>query len=84
MADLTGGVFEWTLSAFDDGEGRVFGYPYDPEDGRERTDGTSLVQRVTRGGAFQNDRSLAQAADRHFYLPDHCGQNFGMRLVRDG
>ena len=58
--DLTGNVWSWTLSIFDQDR---FPYPYRADDGREDIHATG-VKRHLRGGSWSNHRDLARAVSR--------------------
>ena len=81
-SDLTGNTLEWTSSAsgqdLDDTE---FPYPYDADDGREETETTADMLRVSRGGSWPSVHTYALAPFRD---PAHPGRrNFdnGVRVV---
>jgi len=66
--DLAGNVWEWTSSRWGpEVEQPAFGYPYDPEDGREDPTGTDL--RVVRSGSWYDDARFARCSFRHWDLP---------------
>jgi formylglycine-generating enzyme required for sulfatase activity len=62
VEDLSGNVWEWTQSIYED-------YPYDPEDGRENLEASDEVRRVLRGGSFFSDQDLVRCAVRGRGLP---------------
>jgi serine/threonine-protein kinase len=80
-ADMAGNVWEWTRSAWRRDyfvKNSVFGYPYDPGDGRE-----SLkigAPRVLRGGAFHNSLSYVRCASRRSSSRSNSGNRFGFRV----
>ncbi len=79
--DMSGNVFEWTLSRW----GRnwqecEFGYPYRGDDGREELEGSGA--RVMRGGSWFNRSVEALCAFRSRYLAGSRGSNIGFRLVQ--
>jgi formylglycine-generating enzyme required for sulfatase activity len=58
-----------------------FGYPYDPQDGRENLEAGDHIFRVLRGGAFYNGTRDVRCAYRYWnypYLGDWYG---GFRVV---
>ncbi|MEJ2738140.1 MAG: SUMF1/EgtB/PvdO family nonheme iron enzyme, partial [Anaerolineae bacterium] len=79
--DMAGNVWEWTRSRW----GRTsirrpdYGYPYEPDDGREEPDGPDL--RVVRGGSWSNDQGDARCAFRGGYIPDVYDGDLGFRVV---
>jgi formylglycine-generating enzyme required for sulfatase activity len=82
IEDLCGNVWEWTRTAWGGNVAvRDFGWPYERDDGRERSTLPANVFRVLKGGAFYN--SLAQtscaAADRNY--PDLALNHVGFRVV---
>ena len=72
MEDMTGNVWEWTTSAYQD-------YPYDPNDGRENPE--SDARRVMRGGSWDVDQGDARAAFRFNFTPDYRYYSLGFRVV---
>jgi formylglycine-generating enzyme required for sulfatase activity len=70
--DLSGNVWEWTRSLYEN-------YPYDPGDGRE--DLESRGRRVLRGGAFSNEAWFVRCACRFRDFPHYRGRNRGFRVV---
>ena len=76
ILDLSGNVFEWTRSI----TYQKFPYPYNPNDGRENMEDTT-VRRVLRGGAFHNGRSYARCASRNDYDPRSGFSLIGFRVV---
>ncbi|MBN2471002.1 MAG: formylglycine-generating enzyme family protein [Anaerolineae bacterium] len=74
--DMSGNVEEWTSSLY-------YGYPYNPEDGREQGTGDrGDVWRVSRGGSFFDALSSLRAAGRHWKSPDFAGSSLGFRCAR--
>jgi formylglycine-generating enzyme required for sulfatase activity len=72
LEDMTGNVWEWTSSAYQD-------YPYNSNDGREnpQSDG----RRVLRGGSWGLSQDNARAASRFHNTPDSRNFYVGFRVV---
>jgi formylglycine-generating enzyme required for sulfatase activity len=82
VADVAGNVWEWTLSLWGTDWSRpAFGYPYQPDDGREETSPGNETSRVLRGGAFYLDQDDARCASRPRYYPHYSALNNGFRCV---
>ncbi len=80
--DMAGNVWEWTRSLWGkDREKPDFGYPYDPDDGRENPQAGNEVRRVLRGGAFVYNQRLARCAVRVGLLPYSRRRIYGFRLM---
>ena len=78
--DLSGNVFEWTLSKWGPNwQTCEFGYPYRPDDGREETEGSAA--RVMRGGSWFSPALEARCAFRSRYLPGSRASNIGFRVA---
>ncbi|MFZ4795412.1 MAG: formylglycine-generating enzyme family protein, partial [Blastocatellia bacterium] len=75
--DLTGNVWSWTLSIFDQDR---FPYPYGADDGREDIHATG-VRRPLRGGSWDLSQDLARAVSRNAALPDSRNYYIGFRVV---
>jgi formylglycine-generating enzyme required for sulfatase activity len=75
--DLTGNVWSWTLSIFDQDR---FPYPYVVGDDREDIHATG-VSRPLRGGSWYFARDLARAVCRSVYHPLDRGYDGGFRVV---
>lgn len=75
--DLSGNVYSWTTSIYDQ---EAFPYPYRADDGREDMERTS-VRRVLRGGSWGNGQSNARAAFRSGSNPNGRSDSSGFRLV---
>jgi formylglycine-generating enzyme required for sulfatase activity len=69
--DLSGNVWEWTRSLYEN-------YPYDPGDGRENLEEEG--NRVVRGGAFVTEY-LVRCAFRYSWLPLIRDGSLGFRVV---
>jgi formylglycine-generating enzyme required for sulfatase activity len=72
LQELSGNVWEWTGSAYQD-------YPYDPNDGRENPE--SEGRRVVRGGSWGSGQGYARAASRISSTPDGRYNYLGFRVV---
>jgi formylglycine-generating enzyme required for sulfatase activity len=82
VADLVGNVWEWCASAYTDDEGRVFGYPYDPTDGRESLELEDCF-RVVRGGSYTNVNFLLRCTVRGHDRPLFRPRRQGFRIVSE-
>ncbi len=78
VEEMSGNVWEWTRSLW--GE-----YPYSKGEGerqeREDLKATTMIARVVRGGAFDDDRGDVRCAVRDGSNPDNGGGNYGFRVV---
>ncbi len=84
--DMSGNVWEWTRSLLGRWTGETvdmqFGYPYDPDDGRENLNADIDYLRVLRGGSFANaERRVLRCAVRYWIIPLIRGRNVGFRVV---
>ena len=70
--DLSGNVWEWTLSLYQS-------YPYQGEDGRN--DPEAKGRRVVRGGSWDDDQRCARCAARLRPVPDDFSGDLGFRVV---
>src|SRR5690606_13727187 len=75
-ADLTGNVWDWTSSAYDQ---ERFPYPYRTDDGRDAPEWEGY--RVVRGGSWNDFRDFARASYRGRYFPFIRYYDFGFRVV---
>ncbi|NJL55722.1 SUMF1/EgtB/PvdO family nonheme iron enzyme [bacterium] len=66
VMDMSGNVWEWTLTIFDD---------------VNETDLSSSESRVQRGGSFTNKPDMLRVDYRRKHYPDLEGYNFGFRVV---
>jgi formylglycine-generating enzyme required for sulfatase activity len=81
-ADMAGNVWEWTRSLWGKDLGKPdFGYPYDPDDGRENLEVGNDVRRVLRGGAFSDHSWRVRCAYRDYWFPGYRGRLGGFRVV---
>jgi formylglycine-generating enzyme required for sulfatase activity len=83
-SDMAGNVWEWTSSLWGKGGELEFGYPYDPNDGRENLNAPDSVARVLRGGSFRDGAQLVRCACRYGYDPDSRAVSVGFRVVSPG
>jgi formylglycine-generating enzyme required for sulfatase activity len=74
--DMSGNVWEWTRTIWDD----KFGYPYNRNDGREDLQRKDAL-RVLRGGSFINFADWARCAFRLRASPDNGLRHSGFRVV---
>lgn len=82
VADMAGNVYEWTGSLWGVEEYKAaYGYPYNPGDGREKTDAGADIQRVLRGGSFLNDRKHTRCAFRGADFPWRVAIRIGFRVA---
>jgi formylglycine-generating enzyme required for sulfatase activity len=82
VEEMSGNVWEWTRSLWGTSwSDPDFGYPYDPEDGRETPNAEDSIRRVVRGGAFYNTESNVRCAYRNGHDPDYRNHNLGFRVV---
>ncbi len=79
--DLSGNVFEWTLSKWGaNWQELEYVYPYRADDGREEVEGSGA--RVMRGGSWFNPYPEALCAYRSRYLAGSRGSNIGFRVLK--
>jgi formylglycine-generating enzyme required for sulfatase activity len=79
--DMSGNVFEWTLSRWGlNWQELQFPYRYRADDGREEVEGSGA--RVMRGGSWFNPYQEALCAYRSRYLSGSRGSNIGFRVVK--
>ena len=82
VADAVGNVWEWTSSLWGtDWRQPDFGYPYQPDDGREDTSPGDEVARVVRGGSWFDSQNFARCADRYWGFPSFSDVDYGFRCV---
>jgi formylglycine-generating enzyme required for sulfatase activity len=74
--DMSGNVWEWTRTLWDD----RFGYPYKLNDGREDLQQKNR-RRVVRGGSFLYHHGNARCASRGRDFPFYLDRNRGFRVV---
>lgn len=79
--EMSGSVFEWTLSAWGkDWSSPDFKYPYKANDGRETIE-IKEVLRVLRGGSAFDESRFVRCAFRGGYAPDYRNVVIGFRVV---
>jgi len=82
VLDMSGNVWEWTRSLWgQDAKKPEFGYPYQPDDGRERLTASTNIARVLRGGSFLHVSADIRATRRHRHDPDGHSGTVGFRVV---
>lgn len=82
VEDLSGNVSEWTRSLWGKRWDRAdFGYPYDPQNGRENLRAGLNVRRVLRGGSFFSEARSVRCASRAGSDPGSRGEIIGFRVV---
>ncbi len=75
--DLSGNVWEWTNSLYKN-------YPYIATDGREQnTESVIDIQRVLRGGSFDNTPLFLRTMSRFRRDPYFVAESIGFRCARD-
>lgn len=79
--DLSGNVWEWTRSLWEDATGKEYGYPYDVTDGREDLSIFNKATRVLRGGAGLHYLRGTRCAARIGADPHGHGYYGGFRVV---
>jgi formylglycine-generating enzyme required for sulfatase activity len=69
VENLSGNVWEWTRSLWGEAlSSPAFGYPYQPNDGREHLEADFDVPRVVRGGSFDINDQFVRCAVRRVYF----------------
>jgi formylglycine-generating enzyme required for sulfatase activity len=79
LVDMAGNVWEWCSTRWRDEKEQVYGYPYNPDDGREALDGGDEVWRVLRGGSWYSDQKSARCAARDRDYPGFWNYYWGFR-----
>ncbi len=77
--DLSGNVWEWCQTRWQDENGREYSPPYRADDGREELEGE--MPRVLRGGSCYDNASAARCGARDRLYPYHWDYNWGFRVV---
>jgi formylglycine-generating enzyme required for sulfatase activity len=76
LHDMCGNVCEWCLDVYDG-----LAYSRHAELNPLVAEGGSGA-RVVRGGSFHHGTRDVRCADRGLFVPDYCGDDLGLRLVR--
>ncbi|MCX7110945.1 MAG: SUMF1/EgtB/PvdO family nonheme iron enzyme [Proteobacteria bacterium] len=76
IEDLSGNVWEWTRSIWDD-----YPYPKPGEQRQQREDLKAEGRRVLRGGAFNLNLEYVRCAARYFNGPGSRNNLYGFRIV---
>lgn len=71
---MAGNIWEWTSSLFKS-------YPYDPQDGRETLQRSSIDWTVLRGGSWASSKKYARCGARSRSYPDHWYYSGGFRVA---
>lgn len=79
--DMSGNVWEWCSSRWQDESGTLYPSVYQLDDGREDLSGDSNVWRVRRGGAFHDDDRQVTSSFRNLSNPLSWGSYVGFRLA---
>jgi formylglycine-generating enzyme required for sulfatase activity len=83
VSEMVGQVWEWCSSKYGgSGTQPQFGYPYNPDDGREDLEGDET--RILRGGSWYNDApaGVCRCGYRRGAYPGDGGSDRGFRCVR--
>ncbi|MCP5098576.1 MAG: SUMF1/EgtB/PvdO family nonheme iron enzyme [Chloroflexi bacterium] len=78
--DMSGNVWEWCQTRWQDENGNEYVLPYQAGDGREDLSGNWKAYRVFRGGAYNNDQSPLGCAFRYWFNPDVRVVDVGFRV----
>lgn len=79
--EMSGNVWEWCSSRWDDEQGKTYPARYQAEDGREQLAGDSVVWRVLRGGSWATSNKELRCAYRYGDYPNFDYSDFGFRVV---
>ncbi|MFY9261729.1 MAG: SUMF1/EgtB/PvdO family nonheme iron enzyme [Gallionella sp.] len=80
--EMSGNVWEWTRSLWGkEWEKPDYGYPYQPNDGRENLDAGGDVLKVVRGGSWSVHHDNTRCAVRFGLLPGGRHDFIGFRVV---
>ncbi len=79
--DMSGNVWEWCRSRWQNESGTLYSSQYRPDDGREELSGDSNIWRVRRGGAFHDDDRQVASSFRNLSNPISWGSYVGFRLA---
>ena len=75
--DMSGNVWEWTRSLYEN-----YPYPEQPEDRKTRESREERESRVLRGGSFFNYQTYVRCSVRNFLDPYYRDLVIGFRVVR--
>lgn len=82
VLDMSGNIWEWTRTLWGQSQaGPDFGYPYLPDDGRERLEADQKLWRVLRGGSFQSCDEMRTTVYRGGPAILAAGEWWGFRIV---
>jgi len=82
---MAGNVWEWVSSLWGTQyDVSHYGYPYDPNDGRENMDEPASVIRVLRGGGWEQNIEGVRCACRGMCDPSHPADIGGFRVASSG
>ena len=81
LLDMSGNVWEWTRSLWENEDDKAYQYPYDPADGRENANAIDDSLRVVRGGSWNRYLNFVRAAVRYWGSPNYWDYNLGFRVV---
>jgi iron(II)-dependent oxidoreductase len=79
--DMSGNVWQWCSTRWQDEGRKEYPMPYRPDDGREEMSGAWHTYRVVRGGAYYRNKATLRCASRNGYSPHDGHYHFGFRLV---
>jgi formylglycine-generating enzyme required for sulfatase activity len=79
--EMSGNIWEWCTSLLEL-EGKMFSYPYDPDDGRENLECSVDSYRIVRGGSFLNPPFLLRSAYRGRDRAYDRAKRVGFRVVK--
>ena len=81
VADMSGNVWEWTLTLWGKDRDRAeYVYPYVGDDGRENQGAGDEYYRIIRGGSFKDDMGGMRCACRDLDPPHYSLNNLGFRV----
>jgi len=74
LLDMSGNVWEWTRTVWND----CSKYPYQDDN---KDDSDEELPRILRGGSFQNPSNLVRCTYRHWFYPLRKFRDYGFRIV---
>jgi formylglycine-generating enzyme required for sulfatase activity len=77
---MSGNVWEWCSTRWQDEDEKEYPMPYRPDDGREEMSGAWRVYRVVRGGSWANNKDALRCASRYRLGPDYRYGHYGFRV----